>query len=102
MSSASTFLHTNFVQLEQTDASFVRPLNSIWLDWLRLHLFGTFSKSKSWSEVNAKLKNRGFYLQQSGGYLWLRDCHSKVEICTSINLGFSPIELEMKFGALSN
>lgn len=83
-------------------AAYVNGLRPEWQRWLRLHLFTSFSKAKNWTELNKKLQIHGFYLQQSGAFIWLRDCHSQVKICTTNTLGFPPYQLEDRFGVLAN
>ncbi len=68
--------------------------------WLRMHLFGAFSDAKNWDELNKKLHHFGFYLQRKGAHMWLRDCHSHVEICTCSFLGFPSTELKLRLGAV--
>ncbi len=66
--------------------------------WLRMHLREIFNKSQTWDELKFKLHHRGFYLKRSEDHLWLRDCHSRLHICSCSFLGYPSTQLENKFG----
>lgn len=93
-------LGDSFAQSAWASARIFGRMDSEMAALLRIHLFSAFSEAKNWGELNEQLHFFGFYLQRSGAHLWLRDCHSHVEICTCSFLGFPSIDLKLRLGAV--
>jgi hypothetical protein len=90
----------SFAQSAWASARISNRLDSEMAALLRMYLFGVFSKANDWGKLNTRLRDKGFYLKRSGTHLWLRDCHSHVEICTCRFLGFPSVGLEMRLGPI--
>jgi hypothetical protein len=85
---------------EQTawaSARIARRLDTETAAWLRASLLPEFNAAQTLSGLKHRLALKGFYLSQGDAETVLRDCHSRVAVCTLAFLGLSQAALTRRF-----
>lgn len=89
--------HPHMQQSAWASARIARRVDTETAAWLRASLLPEFDAARSLSGLKRRLADKGFYMSQNNAGVVLRDCHSRVVICTLEFLGVSPRALERRF-----
>lgn len=65
---------------------------------LRVLLASDLAEARSWSELSARLNNKGYELREAGGGLALHSFPEGVRLCKASELGYSYGTLMRRFG----
>ncbi|WP_243611439.1 hypothetical protein [Shimia aestuarii] len=97
IASATPVVDDESQQSAWASARIARRMDTETRVWLRASLLPEFDASNSLNGLKRRLAQKGFYLAKSNAGIVLRDCHSRVEICTLEALGVSAYALERRF-----
>ncbi|MFD0982592.1 hypothetical protein [Tropicimonas aquimaris] len=92
----------NVEQSAWASARAANRLDSEMAAHLRMHLAKVFLTALNWTDLEAALRERGFYLEPYPSNMWLCDRYSHVRICSCSFLGQPSAQLEVRLGTRPN